>query len=329
MTTPRLFHPTVLQEVRDYSFITLGLLMYAIGYTCFQLPYQITSGGLAGISALLFYTTGLPVYVTFFTVNIILLIMAVKVLGWKFCVKTIYGVVVLTVILAVMQDIMVNYGASHTDIYTLSPQHLPKLLGGQSFMACVIGAAIEGIALGLVFLNNGSTGGTDIIAAIVNKYRNVSLGQIIMLIDIFIITSALFTPIGSLEKLLYGYTTLIIASVLLDYVNDRGRQSVQFLIFSRFHEQIAEAITTETSHSVTILNGMGWYTKKDRMVVCVLARKRESTTIFRIIQSVDPTAFVSQSKVIGVFGEGFDRIKTKAKKTKKKEGESLPPPAQA
>ena len=317
------------QEFRDYLFIMVGLMMYAVGVNAFQLPYQITSGGLAGISALLFYTTGLPVYVTFFTVNILLLVAAVRLLGWKFCVKTIYGVVMLTIILAVMQDIMINYGLSHTDLYELSPQQLPRLLGGQSFMACVIGAAIEGIALGLVFLHNGSTGGTDIIAAIVTKYRNVSLGQIIMLTDIFIITSALFTPIGSLEKLLYGYTTLIIASVLLDYVNDRGRQSVQFLIFSRFHEQIAEAITSETDHSVTILHGMGWYTKKDRMVVCVLARKRESTTIFRIIQSVDPTAFVSQSKVIGVFGEGFDRIKTKAKKTKKKEGESLPPPAQA
>ena len=329
MTTPRLFHPTVLQEVRDYSFITLGLLMYAVGYTCFQLPYQITSGGLAGICALLFYTTGMPVYITFFIVNILLLVAAVKVLGWKFCVKTIYGVVMLTIILAVMQDLMINYGAEHANMYEISPQHLPKLLGTQSFMACVIGAAIEGIALGLVFLHNGSTGGTDIIAAIVNKYKNVSLGQIIMLIDIFIITSALFTPIGSLEKLLYGYTTLIIASVLLDYVNDRGRQSVQFLIFSRFHEQIAEAIISETPHSVTILHGMGWYTKKERMVVCVLARKRESTTIFRIIQSVDPTAFVSQSKVIGVFGEGFDRIKTKAKKTKKKEVESIPPPAES
>lgn len=311
------FRPTVWQEVRDYLIITLGLLGYAVGYGCFQLPYQITGGGLAGISALLFYTTGFPVYFSFFAFNIILLIIAVRVLGWKFCIKTIYAVAMLTVLLAVVQNLMHYYGSTHADIYTLSPQGLPMLLADQSFMACVIGAAIEGISLGLVFLTGGSTGGTDIIAAIVNKYRNVSLGQVIMFIDILIISSSMFTPIGTLQRLMFGYATLIISSLLLDYVNDRGRQSVQFLIFSRFHEAIADAIMHETAHSVTVLDGIGWYTKKERKVVCVLARKRESQTIFRIIQAVDPTAFVSQSKVIGVFGEGFDRIKAKAKKKDK------------
>ena len=180
-------------------------------------------------------------------------------------------------------------------------------------MSTIIGAAIEGLGIGMVFLSNGSTGGTDIIAAIINKYKDVTLGQMMMLCDLVIITSSLITPTGSLDKLLYGYTTLIITNLLLDYVVDRGRQSVQFLIFSRRYDEIASAISA-THRGVTVLEGQGWYTKEERKVLVVLAKKRESTNIFRIIQGIDPAAFVSQSKVIGVFGEGFDRIKVKAEK---------------
>ena len=184
------------------------------------------------------------------------------------------------------------------------------------FMSCVIGASIEGVGIGLVFLSNGSTGGTDIIAAIINKYRDVTLGQMMMLCDVIIITSSLLLPTGSVERLLYGYCTLIITNLLLDYVVDRGRQSVQFFIFSLKYDEIAGAIN-KLHRGVTVLNGQGWYTKHERKVLVVLAKKRESTTIFRIIQNIDPGAFVSQSKVIGVFGYGFDKIKVKAKSDKK------------
>ena len=167
----------------------------------------------------------------------------------------------------------------------------------------------------MVFLSNGSTGGTDIIASIINKYRDVTLGQMMMLCDLIIITSSFFTPSGNVDCLLYGYCTLIITNLLLDYVVDRGRQSVQFFIFSRCYDEIAEAISA-THRGVTVLEGWGWFTKEQRKVLVVLAKKRESTNIFRIIQGIDPAAFVSQSKVIGVFGEGFDRIKIKADKEK-------------
>ena len=139
-----------------------------------------------------------------------------------------------------------------------------------------------------------------------------------MLCDIIIITTAFFLPDGDVDKLLYGYCTLIIVNLMLDYVVDRGRQSVQFLIFSRKYDDIAAAISA-THRGVTVLDGQGWYTKEERKVLVVLAKKRESTNIFRIIQSIDPNAFVSQSKVIGVFGEGFDRIKVKAKPQSDKE----------
>lgn len=300
----------VFQEARDYLSITLGLICYAIGFTFFQLPYQITTGGVAGLGAVIFYTTGFPVQFTYFGVNIFLLIVAVKVLGWRFCVKTIYAVFMLTFLLGLMQELLEALPTLAADNYQLSAQGLPQLVGDQAFMACVMGAALEGIGLGIIFLNNGSTGGTDIIASIVNKYRDVTLGQMMMLCDIIIITSSIFTPVGSFQKLLFGYCTLIISNLLLDFVMDRGRQSVQFFIFSREYDAIAAAIS-ETGRGVTVLDGQGWYTKNERKVLVVLAKKRESTNIFRIIKHIDPNAFVSQSKVIGVFGEGFDKIKVK------------------
>lgn len=304
------------QEARDYVFITLGLLMYALGVTCFHLPYQITSGGVAGIGALLFYGFNFPQAYTFFIINIFLLVLAIKVLGLRFCIKTIYAVVTLTIFLEVVRHGMTAYGAAHTEL-TLSPQHLPQIVKDDAFMSSILGAAIEGIGLGIVFLNNGSTGGTDIIAAIVNKYRDITLGQVIMAFDILIITCSGLLPTVGISQMLYGYCTLIVTSFVLDYVVESGRQSVQFLIFSRKYGEIADAIAS-TGRGVTVLDGEGWYTHTERKVLVVLAKKRESTNIFRFIKSVDPQAFVSQSKVIGVFGEGFDAIKAKAKKKEAK-----------
>ena len=309
---PTTFHTSFFQEFRDYLCITLGLIAYAVGFTCFQLPYEITTGGVAGAGAVIFYATGFSVQYTFFLVNIILLAIAIKVLGWKFCIKTIYAVFMLTFLLGAAKELALAYAASHPEVAT-SAQGLPQFVKDNAFMSCILGAAIEGVGLGPIFLTNGSTGGTDIIAAIINKYKDVTLGQIMMLCDLIIITSSLLTPSGNIQTLLYGYCTLIITNLLLDYVVDRGRQSVQFLIFSRRYDEIAAAIN-ETGRGVTVLNGQGWYTKNESKVLVVLAKKRESTNIFRIIQNIDPNAFVSQSKVIGVFGEGFDKIKVKAEK---------------
>lgn len=294
--------------------ITLGLLFYSIGLVCFILPYNLVTGGLAGAGAVIYYASGFPVENTILIVNVLLLAVAVKVLGWRFCLKTIYGVFMLSFLIRMTTEVMVYLGQTSPDQFVInSTSHLPQIVKDNSFMSCILGASIEGIGIGMVFLNNGSSGGTDIIAAIINKYKDVTLGQTMMLVDIIIITSSFLLPDGSIDRLVYGYCTLIITNLLLDYVVDRGRQSVQFLIFSQRYDEIASAIN-ETHRGVTVLNGQGWYTKQERKVLVVLAKKRESTNIFRIIQNIDPNAFVSQSKVIGVFGDGFDKIKVKAKK---------------
>lgn len=302
MTTITPFKINWVQEVRDYSFITFGLLLYAVGVTFFMLPYQITTGGVTGIAIIVEFATNrlFEVQDTYFVINMGLLIAAIKVLGWKFCVRTIYSVGVLTFLLWLLRRMAENENGQ-----------LPTLVGDQVFMACVIGASLEGIALAICFTHNGSTGGTDIISAMVNKYREVTFGTMNMIMDFFIITSCFFV-FHDWTKVVFGFATLFIASTVLDYVFNRSRQSVLFFIVSEHYDEIANIIN-QTGRGVTVLDGKGWYTKTSRPVLMVLAKKRESLSMFRIIKRYDNNAFVSMSNVTGVYGEGFDKMKVKVK----------------
>lgn len=287
------------QEGKDYVGLLVGITIYSIGFTCFMLPYEITTGGLSGIAALIYYATGFKVQYTYFLVNCVLLIGAIKELGFKFCIKTIVGIFFMTFMLGIMQEVIQD-----------DQGNLPKILGDQAFMACVLGACMEGFGLAIVFLGNGSTGGTDIIAAIINKHKEISLGRVLMCCDILIVSSCYFI-FHDLQKIVFGYSTLIISMVMLDYFMNSARQSVQFLIFSKKYEEIAEAINTKMHRGVTVLDGEGWYSKKPCKVLVVLAKRREAVNIFRLINQIDSNAFVSQSNVVGVYGEGFDKIKVK------------------
>ena len=310
-------------EAKYYFYITLGLLLLTIGWTFFLLPYEIVTGGVTGISALIFYATngnghGIPIMVSYFIINACLLIMALKILGWRFLMKTIYATVMLSLFLGIAQDLITRPDGT-----------LIKLLGDQDFMSLIIGCCFTGTSLAIVFLHNGSTGGTDIVAATVNKYRNVSLGTVLIFVDLVIIGSSFpmfilardFTVLDAAYKIVFGLCTMVVENFTLDYVMNSRRESVQFFIFSQKYQEIANAIGTEMQHGVTILDGHGWYTGQDMKVLCILARKRESVSIFRLIKSIDPNAFVSQSSVIGVYGEGFDEMKVKVKK--KEEGRGV------
>lgn len=293
------FNLNLWQEAKDYVFISLGMLVYAIGYTCFMLPYQLTTGGVSGISAIIFYATDFPAQYSYFIINCFLLALVIKELGFKFFSKTIYAIVGLTFLIDFIQMLIIDDAGN-----------FPRILGDESFMACVIGGCLEGTGLAIVFLNNGSTGGTDIIAAVVNKYRDVTMGKMLMYLDIVIVSSCYFV-FHDWQKVVMGFSILIISNVMLDYVMNNARQSVQFFIFSNKYEEIAEAISTQLERGVTVLYGEGWYSKESKKVLVILAKRRESIYIFRLINQIDPNAFVSQSNVIGVYGEGFDRIKVK------------------
>ena len=297
----------IMKNVSDYVIITLGLVLYALGFTVFLLPYEIVTGGVAGISAILFYSTGFPVAYTLFGINVLLGVVALRILGWRFLSKTIYAFTMLSFILGLFQQFMPVDEAGH----------YVKILGeGQQFMALILGCTMTGSALAIVFLTGGSTGGTDIIAASVNKYRDISLGTVLTFTDLLIISSCLLIPqfgdmLQRAHMVVFGLCTMFVENFMLDFIMNRRRQSVQFLIVSSKWQEMANAIGTKMDHGVTILDGHGWYTGQERKVLCILAKRSESTEIFRLIKMIDSRAFVSQSAVIGVFGEGFDQIKVK------------------
>lgn len=282
-------------DIREYIFIAFGLFLYAGAWKAFLLPHQITGGGVTGIGALIYYATGIPISISYFSINAILLIIAIKSIGLKFSLRTIYGVAVLTI------------------FFSILPQAITGTFVGKedNFMACVIGGLLSGAGIGIVFLANGSSGGTDIIAKVVNKYRNITLGRILLYCDVLIICSSYFLEFGSIERIVYGLTAMAITTMSVDMVINGVRQSVQFFIFSKEYEQIATRINIEVHRGVTILDGMGWYSKEPVKVITVVARKNESIKIFRIVKDIDPNAFISQSSAIGVYGEGFDIIKGK------------------
>ncbi len=315
-------HQIIFNEAKDYVFLTLGLLLYAFAWTVFLLPYEIVTGGVTGMSAIIFYAIKIPIEYSYFVINAILLALALKILGVKFLMKTIYAIFALSLMLWAAQKLMPTDEAGN----------YVKILGeGQDFMSLLIGCTMTGTSLAIVFMNNGSTGGTDIIAASVNKYYNVSLGQVLIVVDLCIIGSCIFIPqfgdgLSRVHKIVFGLCTLVVENFMLDYVMNARRESVQFMIFSKKYQEIANAIGTQMDHGVTILDGHGWYTGQEMKVLCILAKKRESTSIFRLIKIIDPNAFVSQSAVIGVYGEGFDNIKVKV--TQDHIDNTLPKPMQ-
>lgn len=288
----------VWSELKDYLQLAIGMMSYCIGWTVFLLPNNITTGGVAGISSLLFWGVGIPVNMSYFAINAVLLLVALRILGLRFCLKTIFGVSVLTMGLTLFSQ----YYHSH-------------LLQDQPFMAAIIGSVFCGSGVGLGLSANGSTGGTDIIAAIVNKYRDISLGRVILFCDIIIISSSYFV-LKDFERLLYGYVVLYVTAFCIDQVVNSQRSSVQFFIISDRWMEIAHQINEVGHRGVTVVDATGFYSGKEVKMLFVLAKKRQSDMIFRMINDVDPHAFVSQSAVIGVYGEGFDRFRVRRKKAK-------------
>ncbi len=286
--TPR----DIWNEVKDYTIITLGLMCYTFGWTAFLVSNEIVTGGVTGLSAIIYFGTNIPVPVSYFVINGILLIAAIRVIGWQYCIRSIFGVVMTTIQLSIWA------------YYIKEP-----LIKDEPFMSCIIGGIMLGVGIGLAFTRNGSTGGTDIIAAIINKYKPITLGRSILYCDLLIISSS-YMLFHDLEKILFGFVVLAVSTYSCDLLINGIRQSIQLLIFSEKYEEIADHINRDINRGVTILDGMGWYSKQPKKVIVVLAKRTESTSIFRLVKQIDSHAFISQSNVIGVYGEGFDKIKT-------------------
>ena len=276
--------------IKDYTIMLLGLILYVLSWTLFLIPAKITGGGISGLAAVIYYSTKIPIGLTYFTINVVLISFALKILGPNFGVKTIFNMVALTLLFAVPQE------------------YFPGALIEDNFLSAVLGGMMGGVGIGLVFSRGGSTGGTDIIAMIVNKYRNMSPGRIILYCDVIIISSSYFL-VHSVEKMVYGFVSMAVVSYALDAFLSGSNASAQIFIFSPKYDEIADFINTESVRGVTVIDGTGWYTQQDVKILMTIVRKKEASIIFRKVKEIDPDAFISMGSVMGVYGKGFDKLK--------------------
>lgn len=300
---------------REYVMIFIALCPFAMMVNWVFIPHQVVGGGLTGICSVIYFATSgmftnlfasyggsIPVWLSTLLINGVLLVIASMTVGWRFCIRTLWGVLSLTFwywLVPIRQTPLID----------------DPLLGG------IIGGVIFGASLGVVLLNNGSSGGTDIVAMVVNHYWDISLGKVMLICDLLIIMSAYVLPVPEdmvdpaliqdyrLKRVMYGVSLTVTYSASLDWIISRLRQSVQFFIYTRSHAEIATAINKTVNRGVTVLDGTGWYSQQPMKVVSVLARKHESQKIMDVINTIDPNAFVSVANVTGVFGAGFDQIK--------------------
>ena len=282
------------QQAKDFLFMSIGIFLYSFGFTAFILPEKVVMGGVSGLSALAFYAFNFPPAISMWGINCGLLLLAFRALSRQFTIRTIVGVTVMSLFVGFLQPFFTAH---------------PVITAGEDkFMHVLIGGALGGAGLGLVFSHNGSTGGTDIIIALLNKHFRMSFGRAMQFIDISIIGSSYFL-FHSTETIVYGVAFTLIASYVCDYIINGARQTVQFIIISKKYEKIADTINKHVHRGVTMIEGKGWYSKGDVKILIVLARKYESQEVFNYIKHIDPEALVSQSFCQGVFGEGFDKIK--------------------
>ena len=300
---------TIVSEVKSYLLITVGLLCYVLGWVIFLIPNNLVGGGVTGISSIVLYAFGVPISVTYFVINAILLLIALKVLGKAFGLKTIYAVAVTTL------------------FFQFVPQFIPQdfiqeiAISNGRLLSAIFGGVMSGLGIGISFTQGGSTGGTDIVALMVTKYHNVSPGRVILYMDLVIIASSLLIPAkevmdasGTMVReswgmriatVLYGYMLIASSSQIVDMVMAGKRQSVQVFIFSACYDQIADAITSRLGRGVTVMDGEGWYTKQNRKMLLVLIHKTETNKLYSLIRSFDKEAFISMAPVSGVWGKGF------------------------
>ncbi|MDE7025589.1 MAG: YitT family protein [Paramuribaculum sp.] len=288
-------------SIRDYAVIVFGIFLYALGFTAFIFPEKVVIGGVTGLGTIIYFVTqklfgtGVPVAVSQYALNLILLFFAYRAVGKQFVIRTVFGATVISLFIGL-----------------LTPVFEGGIIHGQPFMSVIIGSLMCGIGIGMVFTHNGSTGGTDIVAAMVSKHTNVSVGRTMLYCDMCIISSSYFIW-HQVETVVYGFVTLVIVAYMADMIINTNRQAVQFTIFSKHWDKIATAINNKANRGCTVLSGMGWYSKQEVKVLLVMCRKIESVNIFRIIKSIDPNAFITQANVNGVYGLGFDAIKLKIK----------------
>lgn len=290
--------PQLKTLVKEYVLISFGLLLYAFAWTGILLPAGAMGGGASGIGLLIYYATGgtnggIPMGITFLLVNAVLVGLASVLISLKFGAKTIYAIGFISVAMSVMQGLV--------------PPDLLGL-GEDKLLSVILGGAVAGFGVSICFAQGGSTGGTDIVAMIINKYKTISYGKILMFCDLIIIGCSLLV-FKNITTIIYGYVMVAVFGYTIDAVMAGNRQSTQILIVSPKYEEIASRIYQEMRRGVTLIDGQGWYSKKPTKLVMVVCRKNETSSLFKVIKEVDPGAFMTFGSVMGVYGLGFEALK--------------------
>ncbi len=291
-----------LSVIKDYLVISLGLLLYTLAWAVFIIPHHLVGGGVTGISAIVQYITGFNMSYTMFIINAVLLLIALRILGTSFGARTVYAIVFSSIAFRIVPELI--------------PQEFIQqfALDNGKLLSVIFGGALSGLGCSLAITHGGSSGGTDIVALMINKFYNISTGTVIIILDIIIIACSLFIPSDAtwgsrFANVIYGYIASGVFSYALDLFMTGQRQSVQILVFSDHYDRIAEKIALESNRGVSVFDAQGWYSKQNRKVLLVVVRKTEMNRILSMIKSEDKSAFISVGSVHGVYGEGFEKIK--------------------
>ena len=280
-----------MSEIRAYLLITFGLLIYTFAVTAFLAPHRMVGGGVTGISTIIYFLSGevIPIGYSYFVINFLLVAIAIKILGPRFGFKTIYAIFMSSFLLSVFQNLI----------------HEPLL--EDKFICAVISGIMCGAGIGISLVNGGSTAGTDIVAMIINKYRTISYGKIVIYSDFVIIGSSMLVGFH-IDTVIYGYVMTAVFGYTVDMIMAGNQQSSQVFIVTHDYEKMAQAIVDNIHRGVTLIDSQGWYTKKESKIVMVVCRKRETTMILKFVKTIDPEAFMTVGSVMGVYGKGFQAI---------------------
>lgn len=283
--------------VKEYFLMAVGMMFYSFGWIGCILPAGGTGGGAAGLSLVMcnamsaLFGFDVQIGTMVFIVNSILLVIGGFIVGWNFGVKTVYCIVVISLSMNFWQSVLPAGDFLHLD----------------RLLSVILGGLLAGIGVAMSFMQGGSTGGVDIVAMIINKYRTISYGKIVICADFLIIGSAMLVGY-KIDTVIYGYVMTAVVGYTVDMIMAGNQQSSQVFIFTHDYEKMAGAIIESAHRGVTLLDSVGGYSHEKSKVVLVVCRKRETSTILKLAQSVDPEAFISVGSVMGVYGKGFNAL---------------------
>lgn len=282
----------LISRFKDYIIITISLMIFSFGVATFLVPAEVVGGGVSGLSTLIYYYSGetIPLAVPFLIINVILLSIGVKIFGKGFGVKTVYAIIITTIFLYLWQKLITHQILSDV------------------FLSTVIGGMCTGAGVGLAISQGGSTGGTDIIGLIVNRYWNIPTGRTLLYVDVVIISFS-YLVFQKIEPVIYGFAAMAVTAYFVDFVITGRKQSVQFFIFTKDHNKMASQLEQEVGRGISLLDSYGWHSQEKRKIVMIVTKKSEARQIFRVVRKIDPNAFVSMNGVTGVFGNGFEAIR--------------------